>query len=110
MASCHQTFNILKPNMSVLQAEDGTGRILIARVMHGGAADRSGLIAVGDEVIEVSLYTLFPCWRSVTFYLLTYLLYRTSGVIFFHRLLHSYTRHIERVKRGERDIMPSTQD
>jgi hypothetical protein len=45
--------------MSVLQAEEGTGRILIARVMHGGAADRSGLIAVGDEVIEVSQYTLF---------------------------------------------------
>ena len=36
-----------------LQAEEGSGRILIARVMHGGAADRSGLIAVGDEVIEV---------------------------------------------------------
>ena len=36
--------------------------------------------------------------------------YRTSGVIFFHRLLHSYTRHIERVNRGERDIVPSTQD
>jgi hypothetical protein len=45
--------------MSVLQAEEGTGRILIARVMHGGAADRSGLIAVGDEVIEVSLYITF---------------------------------------------------
>jgi hypothetical protein len=37
-------------------------------------------------------------------------LYRTSGVIFFHRLLHSYTRHIERGSRGERDIVPSTQD
>jgi hypothetical protein len=36
--------------------------------------------------------------------------YRTSGVIFFHRLLHSYTRHIERGSRGERDIVPSTQD
>ena len=57
MASCYQNFNILKPNISVLQAEEGTGRILIARVMHGGAADRSGLIAVGDEVIEVSVYT-----------------------------------------------------
>ncbi len=50
---------ISKHTMSVLQAEEGTGRILIARVMHGGAADRSGLIAVGDEVIEVSQYTLF---------------------------------------------------
>ncbi len=57
--SCHQTFNIHKPNISVLQAEEGTGRILIARVMHGGAADRSGLIAVGDEVIEVSMYIPF---------------------------------------------------
>ncbi len=28
----------------------------------------------------------------------------------FHRLLHSYTRHIERESRGERDIVPSTQD
>ena len=35
------------------QAEDNTGRILIARVMHGGAADRSGLIAVGDEVMMI---------------------------------------------------------
>jgi hypothetical protein len=59
VASCYQNFNILKPNISVLQAEEGTGRILIARVMHGGAADRSGLIAVGDEVIEVSMYTPF---------------------------------------------------
>ncbi len=31
-------------------------------------------------------------------------------LFFFHRLLHSYTRHIERVTRGERDIVPSTQD
>ncbi len=37
-------------------------------------------------------------------------LYRTSGVIFFHRLLRSYTQHIERVDRGERDIVPSAQD
>lgn len=27
---------------------------MIARIMHGGAADRSGLIHVGDEVIEVN--------------------------------------------------------
>lgn len=27
---------------------------MIARVMHGGAADRSGLIHAGDEVIEVN--------------------------------------------------------
>lgn len=39
---------------ATIKAEEGTGRILIARVMHGGAADRSGLIACGDEVIEVN--------------------------------------------------------
>ena len=39
---------------ATIKSEEVTGRILIARVMHGGAADRSGLIAVGDEVIEVN--------------------------------------------------------
>ncbi len=29
---------------ATIKAEEGTGRILIARVMHGGAADRSGRI------------------------------------------------------------------
>ncbi|XP_012223491.1 MAGUK p55 subfamily member 7 isoform X7 [Linepithema humile] len=33
---------------------DVTGKIVIARIMHGGAADRSGLIHVGDEVCEVN--------------------------------------------------------
>lgn len=31
-----------------------TGKIVIARIMHGGAADRSGLIHVGDEIYEVN--------------------------------------------------------
>lgn len=39
---------------ATIKADEATGRILIARVMHGGAADRSGLISVGDEVIEVN--------------------------------------------------------
>ena len=44
--------------ITILQAEDSTGRILIARVMHGGAADRSGLIAVGDEVSVVMMLVM----------------------------------------------------
>ena len=44
----------LKLQGATIKAEETTGRILIARVMHGGAADRSGLISVGDEVIEVN--------------------------------------------------------
>ena len=31
-----------------------TGAIQIARILHGGAADRSGLIHIGDEVHEVN--------------------------------------------------------
>lgn len=39
---------------ATIKSEDDTGKIVIARVMHGGAADRSGLIHVGDEVVEVN--------------------------------------------------------
>jgi hypothetical protein len=55
---------------------------------------------------------ILPSTRKIlrNYDLCSLVLYRTSGVIFFHRLLHSYTRHIERVDRGERDIVPSAQD
>lgn len=39
---------------ATIKADERTGAIVIARVMHGGAADRSGLIHVGDEVLEVN--------------------------------------------------------
>ncbi|XP_021956752.1 MAGUK p55 subfamily member 7 isoform X3 [Folsomia candida] len=39
---------------ATIRKDDETGKILIARVMHGGAAHRSGLIFPGDEVIEVN--------------------------------------------------------
>ncbi len=69
------------------------------------------------EKIAITCKTTFPLVRHQQqgnqlnlWEILVLYLYRTSGVIFFHRLLHSYTRHIERVVRGERDIVPSTQD
>ncbi|XP_066581184.1 MAGUK p55 subfamily member 7 isoform X4 [Prorops nasuta] len=43
-----------EPLGATLKTCEVTGRIMIARVMHGGAADRSGLIHVGDEVCEVN--------------------------------------------------------
>lgn len=43
-----------EPLGATIKSEDDTGKIVIARVMHGGAADRSGLIHVGDEVVEVN--------------------------------------------------------
>ncbi|KAL1130571.1 hypothetical protein AAG570_011817 [Ranatra chinensis] len=39
---------------ATIKSDEETGKIVIARVMHGGAADRSGLIHVGDEVCEVN--------------------------------------------------------
>ncbi len=39
---------------ATIKTDELTCKIIIARIMHGGAADRSGLIHVGDEVIEVN--------------------------------------------------------
>ncbi len=41
---------------ATIRKDEESGKIVIARVMHGGAADRSGLIFPGDEVIEVNGY------------------------------------------------------
>lgn len=46
--------NFFKLKGATIKTEETSGKIVIARVMHGGAADRSGLIHVGDEVVEVN--------------------------------------------------------
>ncbi|KAK0180853.1 hypothetical protein PV327_003190 [Microctonus hyperodae] len=43
-----------EPLGATIKTCDITRKIVIARIMHGGAADRSGLIHVGDEVCEVN--------------------------------------------------------
>ncbi|KMY92920.1 MAGUK p55 subfamily member 7 isoform X4 [Drosophila simulans] len=43
-----------EPLGATIKTDEESGKIIIARIMHGGAADRSGLIHVGDEVIEVN--------------------------------------------------------
>ncbi|XP_050542188.1 MAGUK p55 subfamily member 7 isoform X2 [Daktulosphaira vitifoliae] len=43
-----------EPLGATIKTDEESGKIIIARVMHGGAADRSGLINVGDEVCEVN--------------------------------------------------------
>ncbi|XP_061778332.1 MAGUK p55 subfamily member 7 [Nerophis ophidion] len=43
-----------EPLGATIKQDDDTGAILVARVMRGGAADRSGLIHVGDELKEVN--------------------------------------------------------
>lgn len=43
-----------EPLGATIKRDERTGAIFIARIMRGGAADRSGLIHVGDELKEVN--------------------------------------------------------
>uniref|UniRef100_A0A3Q3WEM9 Membrane protein, palmitoylated 7b (MAGUK p55 subfamily member 7) n=1 Tax=Mola mola TaxID=94237 RepID=A0A3Q3WEM9_MOLML len=43
-----------EPLGATIRYDEHTGAILVARIMKGGAADRSGLIHVGDELKEVN--------------------------------------------------------
>ncbi|XP_068942476.1 MAGUK p55 subfamily member 7 isoform X2 [Petaurus breviceps papuanus] len=45
-----------KPNLkgATIKKDEHTGAVVVARIMRGGAADRSGLIHVGDELREVN--------------------------------------------------------
>uniref|UniRef100_A0A3P8ZH71 MAGUK p55 subfamily member 7 n=1 Tax=Esox lucius TaxID=8010 RepID=A0A3P8ZH71_ESOLU len=43
-----------EPLGATIKRDEQTGAILVARIMRGGAADRSGLIHVGDELREVN--------------------------------------------------------
>ncbi|XP_060253439.1 MAGUK p55 subfamily member 7 isoform X2 [Ovis aries] len=43
-----------EPLGATIKKDEQTGAIVVARIMRGGAADRSGLIHVGDELREVN--------------------------------------------------------
>uniref|UniRef100_A0A4W3HNZ7 MAGUK p55 scaffold protein 7a n=1 Tax=Callorhinchus milii TaxID=7868 RepID=A0A4W3HNZ7_CALMI len=43
-----------EPLGATIRRDEQTGAIVVARIMRGGAADRSGLIHVGDELREVN--------------------------------------------------------
>uniref|UniRef100_A0A671QK10 MAGUK p55 subfamily member 7-like n=1 Tax=Sinocyclocheilus anshuiensis TaxID=1608454 RepID=A0A671QK10_9TELE len=43
-----------EPLGATIKKDEHTGAIIVARIMRGGAADRSGLIHVGDELKEVN--------------------------------------------------------
>ncbi|XP_018414232.1 PREDICTED: MAGUK p55 subfamily member 7 [Nanorana parkeri] len=43
-----------EPLGATIKRDENTGAIVVARIMRGGAADRSGLIHVGDELREVN--------------------------------------------------------
>ncbi|KAG8138852.1 hypothetical protein E2320_001642 [Naja naja] len=43
-----------EPLGATIKRDENTGAVVVARIMRGGAADRSGLIHVGDELKEVN--------------------------------------------------------
>uniref|UniRef100_A0A3B3T7Y2 MAGUK p55 scaffold protein 3 n=1 Tax=Paramormyrops kingsleyae TaxID=1676925 RepID=A0A3B3T7Y2_9TELE len=43
-----------EPLGATIRRDEATGAIVVARIMRGGAADRSGLVHVGDELREVN--------------------------------------------------------
>lgn len=43
-----------EPLGATIRRDETTGSVLVARIMRGGAADRSGLVHVGDELREVN--------------------------------------------------------
>uniref|UniRef100_A0A3Q2PNR2 MAGUK p55 scaffold protein 3 n=1 Tax=Fundulus heteroclitus TaxID=8078 RepID=A0A3Q2PNR2_FUNHE len=43
-----------EPLGATIRRDEATGAVIVARIMRGGAADRSGLVNVGDELREVN--------------------------------------------------------
>uniref|UniRef100_A0A672NX87 MAGUK p55 scaffold protein 3 n=1 Tax=Sinocyclocheilus grahami TaxID=75366 RepID=A0A672NX87_SINGR len=43
-----------EPLGATIRRDESTGAVIVARIMKGGAADRSGLVHVGDELREVN--------------------------------------------------------
>ncbi|XP_031723734.1 MAGUK p55 subfamily member 3 isoform X3 [Anarrhichthys ocellatus] len=43
-----------EPLGATIRRDEATGMVIVARIMRGGAADRSGLVHVGDELREVN--------------------------------------------------------
>ncbi|VDP76536.1 unnamed protein product [Echinostoma caproni] len=54
---CMKIVNLIKEEESLgatIKLNERTGAVLVARVLHGGAADRSTAIDVGDEIQEIN--------------------------------------------------------
>uniref|UniRef100_A0A8C5DLI1 MAGUK p55 subfamily member 3-like n=1 Tax=Gouania willdenowi TaxID=441366 RepID=A0A8C5DLI1_GOUWI len=47
-----------EPLGATIRRDKATGAVIVARIMRGGAADRSGLVHVGDELREVNGYLI----------------------------------------------------
>ncbi|XP_047670077.1 MAGUK p55 subfamily member 4 [Tachysurus fulvidraco] len=48
-----------QPLGATIRRDEMTGEIYVARVIHGGLADRSGLLHAGDRLVEVNGYPVF---------------------------------------------------
>ncbi|TRY83697.1 hypothetical protein DNTS_034391 [Danionella cerebrum] len=54
LSSSSPSCNVDSPNGATIKKDPKTGNIFIARVIHGGLADRSGLLLPGDRLLEVN--------------------------------------------------------
>ncbi|XP_028837491.1 MAGUK p55 subfamily member 4 isoform X2 [Denticeps clupeoides] len=48
-----------QPLGATIRRDEATGEIFVARVIHGGLADRSGLLHAGDRLVEVNGHPVF---------------------------------------------------
>ncbi|XP_075994704.1 MAGUK p55 subfamily member 4-like [Genypterus blacodes] len=48
-----------QPLGATIKRNDVTGEIFVARVIHGGLADRSGLLHAGDRIVEVNGFPVY---------------------------------------------------
>ncbi|KAJ8336862.1 hypothetical protein SKAU_G00380820 [Synaphobranchus kaupii] len=49
-----QLLKTMEPLGATVKRDEGTGAVVVARIMRGGAADRSGMIHEGDQLREVN--------------------------------------------------------
>uniref|UniRef100_A0A668AAB9 MAGUK p55 scaffold protein 4 n=1 Tax=Myripristis murdjan TaxID=586833 RepID=A0A668AAB9_9TELE len=54
MRFIYSVFVSFLPQGATIKRNEATGEIFVARVIHGGLADRSGLLHAGDRIIEVN--------------------------------------------------------
>ncbi|KAF2358044.1 L27 domain C-terminal [Trinorchestia longiramus] len=95
---------------ATIKQDEQTGAIIIARILHGGAADRSGLIHVGDEVHEVNghyvvgstpahvLQILVSCSSSCGSLQLLQILMEAEGTITFKLVPAGSSAHLRESK------------
>ncbi len=102
-----------KRNNKSTEYDRNTTQVYVPKTFH---ATGFHVVYCSFELITLSIYArmiwLLPTLPLPSFVSNLSIFLRVSHqwCDLFHRLLHSYTRHIERVEKGERDIVQRTQN